>query len=185
LITVEEGHRTYPRLKGHGRHTVHIYWHKIGRRFTDKALLVESKTEDHESTSRNTRYTIRPSRGQINGKTYGIRVLPHQVVIFKVQGIMLLLSRLGNYLGVRKDLAGFVVTAYTGNVLPRLLGHVTLSVIQHDDVLHWWQKLELVFGFGFGTAGFDGAYECREGHLAVLRRTKWREFGGSWRRGPV
>jgi hypothetical protein len=56
---------------------------------------------------------------------------------------MLLLSRLGHYLGVRKDLAGFVVTAYTGNILPRLFGHITLSVIQRNNVLHWWQKLEL------------------------------------------
>jgi hypothetical protein len=56
---------------------------------------------------------------------------------------MLLLSRLGHYLGVRKDLAGFVVTAYTGNIFPRLIGCVTLSVIQHNDILHWWQKLEL------------------------------------------
>jgi len=84
------------------------------------------------------------------------------------------LSRLGHYLGVRKDLAGFVVTAYTGNILPRLFGYITLSVIQRNDVLHWWQKLELaLFGFGFGTAGFDGAYERGEGYLAVLRRTKW------------
>jgi hypothetical protein len=57
--------------------------------------------------------------------------------------MLFLLSRLGHYLGVRKDLAGFVVTAYTGNILPRLIGRVTLSVIQHNDVLDWRQKLEL------------------------------------------
>jgi hypothetical protein len=46
-----EGHRknpTCPSLKRHSEHTVHIYWHKIGKRFTDKGLLVESKREDHE-----------------------------------------------------------------------------------------------------------------------------------------
>jgi len=57
--------------------------------------------------------------------------------------MLVLLSRLGHYLGVRKDLAGFVVTAYTGDILPRLIRRVTLCVIQHYDVLHWWQKLEL------------------------------------------
>ena len=57
--------------------------------------------------------------------------------------MLLLLSRLGHYLGVGKYLAGFVVTAYTGDILPRLIGRVALSVIQHNDVLHWWQKLEL------------------------------------------
>jgi hypothetical protein len=103
----------------------------------------------NESTSRNIRYTIRPLKpcgftSQINGKTYEIKVPPHHVVIFKVRGIMLLLlSRLGHYLCVRKDLAGFVVTAYTGDILPRLIGRVALSVIQRNDILHWWQKLEL------------------------------------------
>lgn len=118
---------------------------------------------------------MRPHTSQINGKTYEIRVPPHHVVIFKVRGIMLLLlSRLGHNLSVRKDLAGFVVTAYTGNILPRLIGHVTLSVIQRDNVLHWWQELELaLIGLGFSTAGFDGTYERREGYLADLRRTKW------------
>ena len=57
--------------------------------------------------------------------------------------MLLLLSRLGHYLCVGKDLAGFVVTTYTGNILPRLFGYVTLSVIQRNDILHWWQKLEL------------------------------------------
>lgn len=133
------------------QHKVHIYWHKIGKRFTDKALLVESKQKIvNEHISEQTVYYMydpltRGHTSQINGKTYEIRVPPHHVVIFKVRGIMLLskLSRLGHYLGVRKDPAGFVVTAYTGNILPRLIGHVTLSVVQHNDVLHWWQKLEL------------------------------------------
>ena len=81
---------------------------------------------------------------QINGKTYEIKVPPHHVVIFKVRGIMLLLlSRLGYYLCVRKDLAGFVVTACTGNIFPRLFGYITLSIIQRNNVLHWWQKLKL------------------------------------------
>ncbi len=63
--------------------------------------------------------------------------------IVKVRVYCLLLSRLGHNLSIRKDLAGFVVTAYTGDVLPRLVGHVALRVIQHNDVLHWWQKLKL------------------------------------------
>jgi hypothetical protein len=119
--------------------------------------------------------------------------------------MLLLLSRLGHYLGVRKYLAGFVVTAYTGNILPRLIRRVALSVIQRNHVLDWRQKLKLALwkfpkqpsacvrekptpkertiGFGSGTAGFDGAYERREGYFAVLRRTKWRVFGEG--RGPV
>lgn len=106
--------------------------------------------------------------------------------------LLLLLSRLGHDLSVREDLARFVVAAHTGDVLPRLIWYVTLVVIQHDDILHWWQKLKLAlwfppvisfkrgrgartrtFGFGFGTAGLDGAHERREGHLAVLRWAKW------------
>jgi hypothetical protein len=96
-------------------------------------------------------YTTRPlshaATSQINGKTYEIiKVPPHHVVIFKVRGYHAAASnssRLGHYLGVRKDLAGFVVTAYTGNILPRLIGRITLSVIQRNNVLHWWQKLKL------------------------------------------
>ena len=123
--------------------------------------------------------------------------------------MLLLLSRLGHDLSVREDLARFVVPTHTGDVLPRLIWHVTLSVIQHNDVLHRWQNLKLALwvfpsvllclfqrtsetrtlSLGFGTAGLDGAYERREGHLAVLRWTKWCCVFGrgsrSRRRGPL
>lgn len=61
--------------------------------------------------------------------------------------LLLLLSRLGHDLSVREDLARFVVAAHTGDVLPRLIRYVTLIVIQHDDILHWWQKLKLALWF--------------------------------------
>jgi hypothetical protein len=84
-------------------------------------------------------------RGPINVRHRKLRVL-HTSLSFKVRG-MLLLARLGHDLSVREDLAGFVVAAHTGDVLPRLIGHVTLGVIQRDDVLHWWQELKLALWF--------------------------------------
>jgi len=116
------------------------------------------------SKSRNT-VTVYDTTSWANQcETQKLRV-PHNIVISSRSGwgmlLLLLLGRLGHNLSVREDLAGFVVAAHTGDVLPRLIRHVTLSVIQHNDVLDRRQKLKLaLFGFGFGTAGLDGAGEC-------------------------
>ena len=135
--------------------------------------------------------------------------VPQSVVISARSGggMLSILGRLGHDLSVREDLAGLVVAAHTGDVLPRLGRHVALRVVQHDDVLHRRQKLKLALwscrcspvslifldvsvekrtsgGFGFGTFGLDGAHERREGHLAVLRRAERRALGGGGR-GPV
>ncbi len=52
------------------------------------------------------------------------------------------LGRLGHNLGIREDLPGFVVTAYTRDVLPWFIGYIAVGVIQRNDVLHRRQKLK-------------------------------------------
>jgi len=127
----------------HSEHTVHIYWHKIGKRFTQIRHYSSNQKQkvmnEHNLETRGIRYD--PSRAPINhakseSRTTSCRYLQKSGVYCSP------LSRLGHNLGVRKYLAGFVVTAYTGDILPRLIGHVTLGVIQHNDVLHRRQKLK-------------------------------------------
>ena len=56
---------------------------------------------------------------------------------------LLSLSRLGHNLSIRKYLACFVVASSTRHVLPRLIRHITIRVIERNDVPNRRQKLKL------------------------------------------
>ena len=125
---------------------------------------------------------------------------------------LLSLSRLGHNLSIRKYLACFVVASSTRNVLPWLIRHITIRVIERNDVPNRRQKLKLrplcsfntnlsviftvqYFGFSvrtlrFGPAQLDGAHKCRKWHfidIPVLRRAQRHRHRrwSSWELRPV
>ena len=53
------------------------------------------------------------------------------------------LGRLGHNLSIRKYLTRFVVAPSTRDILPRFVRHVTIRIVQRNDVLDWRQKLKL------------------------------------------
>ncbi len=112
------------------RHTnIYDYRHEIGKRYTDKSLLT--------AVSRiSKKQVVYDPSGQVKSRKQSAKRRSHTMSRNP-------LGRLGHNLSIREYLAGFIIAPYTRDVLPWLVGHVAVRVVQRNDVLDRRQELKL------------------------------------------